>query len=127
MDFNYFLYPIKNQYADFSGRTSRKQYWMFALFSFLISLGLSIVENVMGLKASAASTGILSSIYSLVIFLPSLGLAVRRLHDLNKSGWWLLMLFVPIVGWIVLLVFMLTMGDQAENQYGKQPQPYPAT
>lgn len=125
MDFNYFLYPIKNQYADFSGRTSRKQYWMFVLFSFLISIAISIVESVMGLKPSGMQSGILSSIYSLAILLPSLGLAVRRLHDLNKSGWWFLMIFVPIVGWIVLLVFLLTMGDQKDNQFGKQPKPYP--
>jgi uncharacterized membrane protein YhaH (DUF805 family) len=96
MDFNYYLDPITKHYFDFNGATGRKPFWMFHLFNFLIALGLSIVLTVVHL-------GALYGLYTLALLLPSLGLGVRRLHDIGKSGWWLLVAFVPILGWIYLI------------------------
>ena len=96
MDFNYYLDPITKHYFDFDGVAERKPFWMFVLINFLISLALTIVLAVVHLRQ-------LSGLYSLAILLPALGLAVRRLHDIGKSGWWVLVGFVPILGWIYLI------------------------
>ena len=96
---DWFLDPVKNQYADFEGRTARKAFWMFILISTVISFGLSIVESVMGMNA------VISSIFSLIIFVPSIAIGARRLHDVGKSGWWQLIAIVPLVGIILLIVW----------------------
>jgi len=105
---------LKN-YVTFSGRARRQEYWMFALINFLISLALTIVEMVADLPQ------ILSGLYSLFVFLPSLAVAIRRLHDTGKSGWWFLIVFIPIVGAIILLVFMCLDSEEGTNQYGPNP------
>ncbi|WP_329275522.1 DUF805 domain-containing protein [Streptomyces sp. NBC_01451] len=110
---NYFLDVLK-KYAVFSGRARRKEYWMFTLFAVIISIVLSIIDGVIGVQ-------ILSIVFSLAILLPSLGVAVRRLHDTGRSGWWLLFGLIPIVGTITLLVFMCLDGEQGENKYGYNP------
>jgi len=96
MDFNYYLDPIKNHYFDFEGVTARKPFWMFVLFNFLISLGLTIVLTIIHLRP-------LSSLYSLAVLLPGLGIAVRRMHDIGKSGWWVAVALIPILGWIYVI------------------------
>jgi uncharacterized membrane protein YhaH (DUF805 family) len=93
MDFSYYLDPIQNHYFDFQGVTGRKAYWMFVLINFLISLALAIVLAIVHL-------GPLGGLYSLAVLLPGLGIGVRRMHDTGKSGWWLLVAFIPLVGWI---------------------------
>ncbi|HLO04753.1 MAG TPA: DUF805 domain-containing protein [Symbiobacteriaceae bacterium] len=105
---------VLKKYVVFEGRARRTEYWVFGLISAIISLLLSILDN-------ALSLGFLGSLYSLAVLLPSLGVSVRRLHDTNRSGWWLLIGLVPVIGWIVLLVFMLIDSDPQANEYGPNP------
>jgi uncharacterized membrane protein YhaH (DUF805 family) len=99
MDFNYYLDPIRNHYFDFQGVADRKAYWMFFLINFGISVALGIVLQLIHL-------GPLGGLYSLAVLSPGVGLGVRRLHDMGKSGWWLLVAFVPIVGWIYVIYLL---------------------
>ena len=110
---------VLRKYAEFSGRARRKEYWMFFLFNFLIGCGLAILELTLGLAGGLY--GPLTLLYSLAVLVPGLAVTVRRLHDTGRSGWWLLIGFVPLLGAIVLLVFMLTDGQPGPNQYGPNP------
>jgi uncharacterized membrane protein YhaH (DUF805 family) len=110
---------VLRQYADFSGRARRKEYWMFVLFNILIAVGIAIVESILGL--GFAGFGPLSGLYALALLIPSLAVSVRRLHDTGRSGWWVLIGFVPLIGLIVLLVFMVTDSEHGSNQYGPNP------
>lgn len=94
------------KYVDFSGRAQRPEYWWFFLFCFLVSLGLGIVSNTVSL------------LFSLGTLLPSLAAGARRLHDTNRSGWWQLLWIIPLIGWIVAIVFLVKEGDSGDNQYG---------
>jgi uncharacterized membrane protein YhaH (DUF805 family) len=96
MDFNLYLDPITKQYFDFQGVTGRNAFWMFVLFNFIVSVVLSVVLSVVHLQG-------LAGLYSLAVLLPSLGIGVRRMHDIGKSGWWLLVGLIPILGWIYLI------------------------
>lgn len=111
---NWFVAVIK-KYAEFSGRARRKEYWMFVLFYILIAIGLTVVESMLGFA------GILSGIFGLGLLVPSIAVTIRRLHDTDRSGWWILIGFVPLVGGIVLLVFMCLVGSSGSNQYGSDP------
>ncbi len=111
----YFVDYLKNNYANFSGRISRRQYWMFALYSMLISLAFNIVITVLPFLA------ILSLIYSLAILVPSLSLIIRRLHDVNLSGWFLLIAVVPFLGALALLFLLCMPSDKGENKFGAEP------
>ena len=112
---------VLKKYAQFDGRSRRKEYWMFVLFNFIIALVLGIIDGVLGLRIGEGGNGILSTIYSLAVFIPSLAVTVRRLHDTNRTGWWILIGLIPIIGFIVLLICYLQEGDAAENQYGPPP------
>lgn len=103
------------KYAEFNGRARRMEYWMFALFNIIISLVLGLIEGLAG------SPGVLASLYSLAIFVPSIAVSVRRLHDTDRSGWWLLIGLVPLIGAIALLVFMVSDSQPGSNQYGANP------
>ena len=111
---NWYLAVLKN-YAQFNGRARRKEYWMFVLFSCLISLVLAIVEGVIGLP------GVLSGLYSLGVLVPSFAVLFRRLHDTGRSGWWVLLLFVPLLGALAILFFTAQEGESGENAYGPNP------
>ena len=107
------------KYADFSGRSSRSGYWYWYLFEILAFLTASLVDGILG-------TGpILVLIGALAIVLPSIAVAISRLHDIGRSGWWLLISLVPLIGLIVLLVFYLTASD-GPNEYGDAPDGGPA-
>lgn len=110
---NWFLKCL-NQYADFSGRARRTEYWMFTLFNAIISLILGFVLATIGLV-------FLSYIYSIAILIPSLAVCIRRLHDIGKSGWWYLIGFVPVVGTIVLLIWFCTDSQPGNNEWGPNP------
>lgn len=118
---NWYLDVLK-KYAEFSGRARRKEYWMFALFNLIIFVALMIFSAV--IASMDESLGMIGSllilVYSLAILLPGLAVAVRRLHDTGRSGWWFLIAFVPFGG-IVLLVFTVQDSAPGENQYGKNP------
>lgn len=116
---NWYLDVLK-QYAVFQGRARRKEYWMFTLFSMLVYIGLMIIEGILGMGGEGG-LGLLSILYSLGVLLPSIGVTIRRLHDTGRSGWWLLICLVPLVGGIVLLVFLVLDGQPGSNQYGPNP------
>ncbi|MGX4690553.1 DUF805 domain-containing protein [Streptomyces sp. JNUCC 63] len=110
---NWYLEVLK-KYAVFSGRARRKEYWMFVLFNFIVSIVLLAIGKAIGVE-------VLSGLYSLAVLLPGLGVAVRRLHDTGRSGWWILIGLVPLVGFIVLLVFTVSDSQPGDNQYGPNP------
>ena len=107
------------KYVVFSGRARRSEYWWFALFSFLVSLVASILDFILDTDY-ARGTGLIGTIASLALLLPSLAVAIRRLHDTSRTGWWILIGLIPIIGWIVLLVFYVQ-DSHADNQYGPNP------
>ncbi len=111
---NWYLDVLK-KYAVFDGRARRKEYWMFALFNVIVVVLLGVIEGVVG------TAGILVTIYSLGVLVPSVGVAIRRLHDTDRSGWWLLIGLVPVIGGLVLLYFLVLDSNSAENQFGANP------
>lgn len=117
---NWYLQALK-KYADFSGRARRKEYWFFVLFNIIVSILLAIVDVMFGLHSASMGIGILSGVYSLAVIIPSIAVSVRRLHDINRTGWWVLIAFVPFIGWLILLIFALIAGTQGDNQYGPDP------
>lgn len=100
----HYYFDCFKKYATFSGRATRKEFWMFFLFNVIILMVLNAIDTVMGTAVPEAGFGLLSGIYYLVILLPSLAVAVRRLHDIGNSGWWILIGIIPLIGAIVLLV-----------------------
>ena len=110
---NWYVDVLKN-YVGFSGRARRQEYWMFALINVIILIVLDVI-------ALAAKFPELSLVYGLAVLLPSLAVSFRRLHDLGKSAWWLLIGIVPLVGAIVLIVLTATEGVRGDNAYGPDP------
>ena len=117
---NWYLEVLK-KYAVFGGRARRREYWYFALFNILISIALAIIDGVTGTLSAEAGIGLLGAFYALAVLIPGIAVSVRRLHDTNRSGWWLLIVLVPLIGAIVLLVFMVQDSQPGENQYGPNP------
>lgn len=117
---NWYLLVLK-KYAVFSGRSRRKEYWFFVLFNILATIALAIVDSFAGTFDPDLGLGLLGLIYSLAILIPSIAVLVRRLHDTGRSAWWLLIAFIPLIGALVLLVFMLLDGDDKDNEYGPSP------
>lgn len=111
---------VLRKYATFDGRAHRTEFWMFVLVNIIVSIGLNIVDAIIGTDG-ALGAGLLSSIYALAILIPTLAVAVRRLHDIGRSGWWLLIALIPIVGFIILIVWYATKGERAANRYGPNP------
>ncbi len=105
-------------YAVFSGRATRSAFWWFYLFTIIVGIAISVIEGAMGSSGIAGGLGIISIIWALGVFLPTLGLVIRRLHDADHSGWWWLIGLVPLVGVIVLIVFWATPGTQGDNRFG---------
>ncbi len=116
---SYFIDCVTKKYFQFKGRARRKEYWMFYLLAMGIALILGIIEAVMTGGAPQSSPSIFSSIYAFALIIPFLAVTVRRLNDTNRSGWWILISLVPIVGGIILLVFMLQKGTTGDNRFGK--------
>jgi len=137
------IMPLK-RYADFSGRSRRKEYWMFALLNLIIfgvlygiliaSLGPAMMDAAMqaeqglqpteppaGAMAGGGIVGMLLGIYALAVLIPSIAVQVRRFHDQDKSGWMILLNFIPVVGGLIVLVFMCLEGTSGDNQYGPDP------
>ncbi|MCB9904161.1 MAG: DUF805 domain-containing protein [Planctomycetes bacterium] len=119
---NWYLEVLK-KYAVFTGRARRKEYWMFVLFNWLISLALTFVDSLVFGYAWDGSQGIaiLNTVYSLAVLIPSLAVGIRRLHDTDRSGWWLLINLIPILGWIWFLVLMCLDGTHGSNRFGVNP------
>ena len=118
-----------SKYVTFSGRAPRSEFWWWALFTFLGNLILGAIDmalfgtTVVGPEGFSAQTNFspLAGIFSLAVLLPSISVAVRRLHDTNRSGWWWWLILIPLVGIIVLIVFWATEGTRGTNTYGEDP------
>lgn len=117
---NWYLEVLK-KYAVFEGRAGRKEYWFFILFNILISMALVYVDWLTGNINPETGLGILSGIYALGVMIPGMAVSVRRLHDTGRSGWWLLITFVPVIGAIVFLYFMVLDSNPEINEYGPSP------
>ena len=117
---DWFLQAMK-KYATFEGRARRKEYWYFVLFYCLLIIGLTIVDGFAGTLEEEAGIGLFSGLFVLGTFLPTIAVLVRRLHDTNRSGWWVLINFVPVIGAIVLLVFTVQDSQPGGNRFGPNP------
>ncbi len=117
---SWFLQALKN-YATFSGRSRRKEYWFFVLFYMLIFIVLWYVDGATGSRDDDADWGFLSGIFTLAMLIPSLAVGVRRLHDTGRSGWWLLVSLIPFIGGLILLYFMVNDSQPDTNAYGPNP------
>lgn len=106
--FNHFLRVLRRAF-DFNTRSSRAEFWWFTLFQILISVAIIIILPV------------LSTLFSLIILIPAISVSIRRLHDIKKSGWWLLAIFIPLIGAILLLVFFIKSSDPSNNKWGVIP------
>jgi len=104
------------KYATFSGRANRPEYWYFVLFVFIVSMAISLATGFDQEEPSVAS-----GLWSLGTFLPSLAAVVRRLHDTGRSGWWWLIVFIPLIGWIILIVWLAKRGEAGPNRFGPAP------
>jgi uncharacterized membrane protein YhaH (DUF805 family) len=117
---NWYIKALK-KYAVFNGRARRRECWLFVLFNIIITVALAVIDGVTGSFSAEAGMGMLTGIYALAVLLPGVAVAVRRLHDTDRSGWWLLIALVPLIGGLVLLVFMVQDGKPGDNYYGPNP------
>jgi uncharacterized membrane protein YhaH (DUF805 family) len=111
---------VLRKYTVFGGRARRAEYWMFTLFNFIVSAIVFGVDEVLGFR-TGDGIGILGGIYGLAVLLPSLAVTCRRLHDTGRTGWWMLIGIVPILGAIVLIIFLIQDSTPGENEYGPNP------
>ena len=109
------------KYVVFSGRARRSEFWYWILFTTVVSLVLTIVDVALFASSSEYTSGPFSSLFSLATLLPSIAISVRRLHDLDKSGWWLLLSFIPLIGFIVLIIWFASRGTEGDNRFGPDP------
>lgn len=117
---NYYLSVLKN-YATFSGRAQRAEYWYFILFNFLVSIVVGILDGVLGTMEPNTGVGLLGLVYILAIIVPSIAVLVRRLHDVGKSGWYFWVALIPLIGALYLLFLTVQDSARGKNQYGPNP------
>lgn len=130
------LMPLK-RYADFSGRSRRKEFWLWYLFVMIMYFVLMYLDTVLGLGGSATgyaqggsvgfnmTGGVLTLIFMLAVLVPNIAVAVRRVHDIGKSGWMVLIGLIPLFGWIYVLYLYVQPGQSGPNQYGPDPKGAP--
>lgn len=106
---------VLTNYVVFNGRARRMEYWMFVLVNFFIVIGIAMLQGLLGLGDW------LGQLYGLALFLPSLAVAARRLHDTDRSAWWLLLYLLPVLGALILIIFFCFEGDAGDNEYGPDP------
>jgi uncharacterized membrane protein YhaH (DUF805 family) len=118
---DYALMPLR-RYAEFSGRSRRKEFWLFELLLIIASVVISTIEGLVGMNTMVGGIyGPLSTLFILATIVPSIAVGVRRLHDTDRSGWWLLIALVPIIGALVLLFFYVSDGTRGPNRFGPDP------
>jgi uncharacterized membrane protein YhaH (DUF805 family) len=119
---NWWLTCMK-KYVDFSGRARRKEYWMFYLFNMIFAIAAVILYTILGIASEDLAFGVrvLYGLFAFATLLPTLSATVRRLHDVGKSGWWVLISLIPLIGTIWLLVLIVTDSQPGDNQYGPNP------
>ncbi|MEM9777168.1 MAG: DUF805 domain-containing protein [Chloroflexota bacterium] len=121
---NWYLKVLK-QYFDFKGRARRKEYWMFTLFNLIILAALSVIDFAV-LGADVETGGmILYPLYALIVFIPSLAVGIRRLHDSGRSGWYMFTVFIPVIGSLVLIYFLVQDSEAGDNKWGPNPKKAP--
>ncbi|MFN1619218.1 DUF805 domain-containing protein [Vibrio rotiferianus] len=114
-------YKVILNYTNFNGRARRQEYWYFTLVNVLVNLVMGIIDRVIGSVMQMDSFGFFGVIYALFIMIPSIAVTVRRLHDSGRTGWWALIAFVPVIGILVLLYFLIQDSEEGSNQYGVSP------
>ena len=114
-----------DNYANFSGRAVRSAYWWWALFAWLAGVVANFIDSALGWRVFESTvngieqgSGPIGVVVGLALLIPNMSVAVRRLHDTNRSGWWLLLVLIPIIGWIVLIIFLASGGTPGPNKYG---------
>lgn len=117
---HWYLAALKN-YVGLEGRAQRQEYWYFILVNLLITLGLVGVDMLIDQFNELTGLGLLSGIYTMLVMLPGLSVTVRRLHDTGRSGWWALVGIIPLLGGLVLLVFMALDSEPGPNRFGPKP------
>ncbi|WP_299681642.1 DUF805 domain-containing protein [uncultured Tenacibaculum sp.] len=121
---NWYLKVMK-QYADFQGRARRQEYWMFILFNMLFAFVAIFIDGLIGFSMSGGEglfpIGIFYTLYVLAVLIPGVAVAVRRLHDIGKSGWFYFIAFIPLIGGILLLVWLCTDSQHGPNKWGDNP------
>ena len=121
----YYLDILTNKYADFKGRARRKEYWMWTLYYTVILLFAMVLDNALGLNFELLGQnlgyGWLYVTIGITHLVPGLGIVVRRLHDVGKSGWFYLIILIPLIGFIWILVLFCTEGDKEDNKWGSNP------
>jgi len=135
---HYFIDVLTNKYFQFSGRATRSEFWYFILYSIIISFVLGLIGSVLGIEyvmqmdtvkvlegtGELVSTtvdfplNLLQIFFSLLLFIPSLAISIRRLHDLGRTGWWYLISLIPLLGALVLLIFFVLPSQEHDNEYG---------
>jgi uncharacterized membrane protein YhaH (DUF805 family) len=103
-----------SNYVNFSGRACRSEYWYWILFILIAEIVTGTIDAVLDIR-------LVTSIFGLVTLLPSIAIAIRRLHDLDRTGWWILLGFIPLIGWIILLIWYVTKGTDGPNRFGPDP------
>jgi len=109
------------KYVDFSGRAPRAEYWWFYLLTIIVVVVTMIVDSLVGSDFGGTGYGMVTALAGLALLLPSLGVSIRRLHDTDRSGWWLLIGLIPFIGAIVLLIFFVSGGTKGDNRFGADP------
>ncbi|WP_125717440.1 DUF805 domain-containing protein [Pseudoalteromonas rubra] len=118
--FDIYLSALK-KYAVFNGRARRKEYWLFMFCNIIVTIVLGLVDMTLGLYSEESGFGLLSGLYALAVIIPSIALSIRRMHDTGRSGWWILISLVPVIGPLVLLVFYVMDSTPGDNDYGPNP------
>jgi len=108
------VFEALSKYAEFSGRARRQEYWMFVLLYVILSIVASVIDAILGTEA-------VTLILGLALLIPSVAVLIRRLHDLDRTGWWALFMFLPILGTLLLLVFCVMRGTEGLNRFGPDP------
>lgn len=129
MTFQESIKTCLGKYATFSGRASRSEYWYFFLFQLIVLVAANLLDGMLGTRSTFAgqgsvyihSYGYIYSLCGLLLLLPSLAASVRRLHDRDKSGWWLLITLLPLIGGIIFLVWIVQKGTDGQNRFGPDP------
>lgn len=115
MNFSTAVKTCFNKYIDFSGRAARSEFWWYTLFIVVGGIVTSAIDGMLGMAMAV------NGLFSLATLLPSISVTARRLHDTDRSGWWMLLMFIPLIGWLILLYFEVQKGTDGENRFGPNP------
>lgn len=114
-------FAVLSKYVQFQGRSRRKEFWFFTLINAFISMACGLIDSTLQLPTVVEGYGILAALYAAFAFIPTVAVTVRRLHDQDRTGWWALIMLIPIIGILVLLYFMLQDSKAGSNRFGSNP------